>query len=188
MKIGPLTPTSTFGLGEGAASREAEGKDALAKTAEMQPGKVDGKGAIDPEKLRLAREFEQIFIRKMLSSLEKTGQKDGAAGATGGGSAYGGMVVSALAEAVSKGGGVGLAEVIARAASQPAGTAGPKVPSTDELQTAVANATRGPHTGGEPGADPSRVSPESRRVTNSHPPNPTTYSPPGAAIKINEIK
>jgi Rod binding domain-containing protein len=185
MKIGPLTPTSTFGLGEGAASREAEAKDALAKTGGTQPGAIDAKGAIDPEKLRLAREFEQIFIRKMLSSLEKVGQKEGAPAAAGG-SAYGGMVVSALAEAVSKGGGVGLAEVIARAASQPAGAAGPKVPSTDELEAAVANATRRPHMAAPVGARLERVPPEGARITISHPDNTAPHPLP--APKLNEIK
>jgi Rod binding domain-containing protein len=187
MKIGPLTPTSTFGLGEGAASREAEAKDAVAKAAASQPGQVDGKGTIDPEKLRLAREFEQIFIRKMLSSLEKAGQKDGASGAAGG-SAYGGMVVSALAEAVSKGGGVGLAEVIARAASQPAGSAGPKAPSSDELRAAVDSAARAPHMGAPMGTSLARVPPDGARITISHPPASPTYSPPIRPTKLNENK
>lgn len=185
MKIGQLTPASTFGLGEGATSREAEAKDAIAKAAETQPGRIDGKGAIDPEKLRLAKEFEQIFIRKMLSSLEKAGQKDGASGASGG-NAYGGMVVSALAEAVSKGGGVGLAEVIARAASQPAGTPAPKGPSTDELQAAVANATRSPHLAAPVGSGLARVPPEGSRITISHPDSSSPHPLP--ALELNENK
>jgi len=111
MKIGPLHPPSTFALDPTAATQNAQPK--------VQVGQADGKGAIDPEKLRLAREFEQIFIRKMLAPLEKSGRSQTGASAAAGGDAYGSMVVSALAEAVSKGGGVGLAEVIARAASQP---------------------------------------------------------------------
>ena len=124
MKLGPLHPATTVSLDP---SERAQAK--------AQAGQVDGKGAIDPEKLRLAQEFEQIFIRKMLSSLEKTGQKQAGASASAGGDAYGSMVVSALAEAISKGGGVGLAEVIARAASQPVGIAPTSgAPSTPAIQ------------------------------------------------------
>jgi len=110
MKVAALQPASASGLDQSAATQETQAKP--------EAGQVDGKNAIDPEKLRLAREFEQIFIRKMLSSLEKSGRSMAGASASSSGDAYGSMVVSALAEAVSKGGGVGLAEVIARAASQ----------------------------------------------------------------------
>jgi Rod binding domain-containing protein len=186
MKIGPLTPTSTFGLGSDAATKETQAKDALAKV-QGTAGKIDGQNALDPEKLRLAREFEQIFIRKMLASLEKSGHKEGASGTSGNG-VYGSMVVNALAEAVSKGGGVGLAEVIARAASQPVSGAGPATPSKAELETAVANATRASHTAPHLGMGLARVSaPESASVTAS-PATTTTYRRPAATIKVNEDK
>ena len=108
MKVGPLTPASLGIDADPAASTVVKNADGAA-----------AKTAIDPEKLRLAREFEQIFIRKMLASLEKSGKSAEPGRASAGGDAYGSMVVSALAEAVSNGGGIGLAEVIARAASQP---------------------------------------------------------------------
>ncbi|MET0592692.1 MAG: hypothetical protein ABW133_08335 [Polyangiaceae bacterium] len=182
MKLGPLTPTSTFGLGSDVKTEEARAKETLAKAE--GGSKVDAKNAIDPEKLRLAREFEQIFIRKMLSSLEKAGQKDGA---PAGGSAYGGMVVSALAEAVSNGGGVGLADVIARAASQQ-GVAGPAAPSTADLQAAVAKATTDTHIQAA-GADLARIAPsENARPTVSHSPPSATYSRPTPVTKINDDK
>jgi Rod binding domain-containing protein len=116
MKIGPLHPTTTFDLASQSATQEAQTQKTQAKA---QAGQVGEGAPIDPEKLRLAREFEQIFIRKMLSSLEKSGRNAAGSSASASGDAYGSMVVSALAEAVSKGGGVGLAEMIARAASQP---------------------------------------------------------------------
>ena len=183
MKIGPLTPTSTFGLGTDLKTEETRAKETLAKADGS--AKIDGKNAIDPEKLRLAREFEQIFIRKMLSSLEKAGQKDGA---PAGGSAYGGMVVSALAEAVSKGGGVGLADLIARAASQQGGVAGPAAPSTADLQAAVAKATTDTHMQAI-GADLARIAPNGNASSPvSHSPPSATYPRPPGATKINDDK
>lgn len=67
-----------------------------------------------PEALRAAREFEQIFLRKMLSVLEKTGRPQGSGAATAGSDIYSSMVVNSLAEAISTAGGIGLADVIAR--------------------------------------------------------------------------
>jgi Rod binding domain-containing protein len=185
MKIGPLAPTSTFGLGTDTKAEETRAKEALAKADGS--AKADGKNAIDPEKLRLAREFEQIFIRKMLSSLEKAGQKDGAGAAAGGGSAYGGMVVSALAEAVSKGGGMGLADVIARAASQPGGTAGPTVPSMADLQAAVAKATTEPHTQTAIGLNRPASSDQAAGIPIASRPG-APYFHPVPSIKINHDK
>ncbi|HMI85480.1 MAG TPA: rod-binding protein [Polyangiaceae bacterium] len=121
MKIEPLHPAA-FGLERMSAVQEAQKSQAQSTSKLAEAG---GKEPIDPEKLRLAREFEQIFLRKMLSPLEKSGHNAGAS-ASSSGDAYGSMVVSALAEAVSKGGGIGLAEVIARAASQPTTTTYPR--------------------------------------------------------------
>src|SRR5262249_37320161 len=56
------------------------------------------------EKREAARAFEAIFVKKMLSSLEKT-SKPGATGEAGGGGAggiYASMMVSSLAESVSQ--------------------------------------------------------------------------------------
>jgi len=97
--------------------------------------------AVDPERMRAAREFEQIFIRKMLSSLEKTGRASGGSSVSSGSDMYSSMVVSALAEAVSKGGGVGLAEVLARTGlapspsatnSHPASASVPQLPNEND--------------------------------------------------------
>jgi Rod binding domain-containing protein len=69
------------------------------------------------EKREAARAFEAIFVRKMLASLEKS-SKPGATGEAGGGGAggiYASMMVSALSDAVSASGGIGLADVILQA-------------------------------------------------------------------------
>jgi Rod binding domain-containing protein len=181
MKIGPLQPTTSFGLDPAAKAEEAKAK--------VESGQVGAKNAIDPEKLRLAREFEQIFIRKMLSSLEKSGQGENGKAAAGG-SAYGSMVVSALAEAVSKGGGVGLAEVIARAASQPvdAGSIS-STPSKASLEAAIATATGHSTTAAGislPSGSIGITVPQGVRIDVQGTPNATTYTRPTPPTIVNE--
>lgn len=68
-----------------------------------------------PEALKAAREFESIFLRTLLSSLEKTTKSTGGGSLSAGQSAYGGMVVSAMADAMTSAGGIGLAEIIVKA-------------------------------------------------------------------------
>jgi Rod binding domain-containing protein len=178
MKIAALHPASASGLDQSAATQETPAK--------AEAGQVDGKNAIDPEKLRLAREFEQIFIRKMLSSLEKSGRSMAGASASSSGDAYGSMVVSALAEAVSKGGGVGLAEVIARAASQQvekpaASSAASPTAVADSTAATKASAAANVGPAGQPITMPHNVSiplaPASTTVT---------YPRPKPAININQ--
>ncbi len=68
-----------------------------------------------------AQKFEAIFLRQMLSGLEKmnkTGQSGGSSrggGSGGAGGIYGSMMVNSLADSISQSGGVGLADVILRA-------------------------------------------------------------------------
>jgi Rod binding domain-containing protein len=50
----------------------------------------------------------------MLKSLEKTTAAGGNAKATAGQSTYGSMIVDSLSESISKGGGLGLADILAR--------------------------------------------------------------------------
>jgi Rod binding domain-containing protein len=60
---------------------------------------------------KVAKEFEGIFLRKMLSSLEKTTSMTGKAP---GAQMYGQMVTDALADAMGRGGGIGLADSLER--------------------------------------------------------------------------
>ncbi len=66
--------------------------------------------AVKPEVAHAAREFEAIFLRQMLTSLEKSSHM----GSTGsaGSDVYGSMMVGALADAVAAAGGVGLAKYV----------------------------------------------------------------------------
>lgn len=179
MKMAPLHSPSPFGPVPRAATEEAQGK--------ARAGQVDGKTAIDPEKLRLAREFEQIFIRKMLASLEKSGSQKTGASPSAGDSAYGSMVVSALAEAVSKGGGVGLAEVIARAASQPTGFAPASgAVSTSAIHAAIADATSTASAATATSRAAQLTAPQNVRITVSQPPGAATYARPAPLPIINE--
>ncbi len=86
--------------------------------------------APSPETLRVAKEFEAVFLRSLLGSLEKTTQMGSGGPLKAGQSAYGSMVVGAMSEAMSAAGGIGLAEVIARAMSRPetSGKGGPIKP------------------------------------------------------------
>jgi Rod binding domain-containing protein len=67
------------------------------------------------EILKAAREFESIFLRTLLGPLEKTMQVGKSGSVSAGQSAYGSMVVGAMADTLSNQGGIGLADVIARA-------------------------------------------------------------------------
>lgn len=69
---------------------------------------------VDPKALKAAKDFEAIFLRTLLSSLEKTTSVNGGGKLNTGQSTYGSMVVGAMADQISGTGGIGLAEVVAR--------------------------------------------------------------------------
>ncbi len=58
-----------------------------------------------------AREFEAIFLKQLLTSLERT--TEGASG----NAIYGSMVVDSMADAITRAGGLGLADEIQRSLS-----------------------------------------------------------------------
>lgn len=78
-------------------------------TQHLRP--LEAKPAVPTEEHRVAKEFEGIFLRKMLSSLEKTTSMTGKAP---GAQMYGQMVTDALADAMGRGGGIGLADSLER--------------------------------------------------------------------------
>jgi peptidoglycan hydrolase FlgJ len=75
--------------------------------------------AADPKALKAAKDFEAIFLRTLLSSLEKTTSMGGGNGGkpTTGQSTYGSMVVGAMADQISGTGGIGLADIVAKSLS-----------------------------------------------------------------------
>lgn len=70
--------------------------------------------APDPKLLKAARDFEQIFVRQMLKSVEKTTAAGAGATKSAGQSTYGSMIVDSLSESITSAGGLGLSEMIAR--------------------------------------------------------------------------
>ncbi len=87
---------------------------------------------VDARALKAAKDFEAIFLRTLLSSLEKTTGMGGGGSPTTGQSTYGSMVVGAMADQISGSGGIGLADVVAKsllghvAPGPPAGSNAPK--------------------------------------------------------------
>ena len=71
----------------------------------------------DPKALKAAKDFESIFLRTLLSSLEKTTSINGGGKLNTGQSTYGSMVVGALADNISSSGGIGLADIVAKSLS-----------------------------------------------------------------------
>ncbi len=78
----------------------------------------DADGAKLAEQRAAAQQFEAIFLRQLLGSLEKAG---GFGGDKDSGSAiFGSMMVSALADNAAASGGIGLADIIFQAMMPPA--------------------------------------------------------------------
>jgi Rod binding domain-containing protein len=71
--------------------------------------------APDPKMMRAAREFEAIFLRNLLKPLESAGAMGKQAGVSSGSGVYGSMMVGALADSASSGGGIGLAHLVLEA-------------------------------------------------------------------------
>ena len=81
-------------------------------------GQAQAEKPADPKALKAAKDFEAIFLRTLLSSLEKTTSMSGGANKpSSGASTYGSMVVGALADNISSSGGIGLAGIIAKSLS-----------------------------------------------------------------------
>jgi Rod binding domain-containing protein len=78
----------------------------------------DGATPADPKMVEAARQFEAIFLRQLLSGLEKAGELGGGS-VTSGSGIYGSMMVGALAESAASGGGIGLSEHVHRALTPP---------------------------------------------------------------------
>jgi len=94
-----------------------------------EAGHAQAEAPVDPKALKAAKDFEAIFLRTLLSSLEKTTSMSGGAGKPStGASTYGSMVVGALADNISGSGGIGLAGIVAKSLSAhvPAAAAEPK--------------------------------------------------------------
>lgn len=71
-----------------------------------------------------AKDFETVFLRQMLSALERTTKVGDKGPNIAGQQAYGSMIVDAVADAVAQAGGIGLGSVLAGALAQKAASTG----------------------------------------------------------------
>jgi Rod binding domain-containing protein len=89
------------------------------KPVALPPAALDPSGAALPQaaatpgekSLKAAREFESILLRHMLESMQKTAELGGKSHTN---SAYQSMATEALADGIERGGGLGLAELVAK--------------------------------------------------------------------------
>jgi len=94
-----------------------------------------------PEAAQAAQQFEAVFLRQLLSSVEKSSTLSG--GTETQSAVVGSMLTGALADHMSSSGGLGLSEVILRAmlSSLPDAPAGSESSTTSDL---IAGAESGP--------------------------------------------
>lgn len=76
----------------------------------FEPATAPRSAPTDPRLREAARQFEAVFLRVMLTSLERTTKIGNGSPISAGQSAYGSMVVDALSDALSASGGIGLQE------------------------------------------------------------------------------
>lgn len=117
--MNPLTALSSLNAANGANAAGAAGDASGARPVEPKP---------TPEMMKVARDFEAVFLRAMLAPLEKATKMGASGSMQAGQSAYGGMVVGAMADSMTSAGGIGMAEVIAKAMAQQQ-SQGKKAPS-----------------------------------------------------------
>lgn len=100
---------------------------------------------------QVAQQFEAIFLRQLMGTLEKSG---GFGGSGTGAGIYKSMMVGALADSTAEGGGIGLADVVFKAmmpqAAGGARAAGATAPSKPH-QAASVSATPAAHPVPKPG-------------------------------------
>ncbi|HVZ35558.1 MAG TPA: rod-binding protein [Polyangiaceae bacterium] len=112
--------------------------DAL--TSQRQTADGQGPSATEVAAARkVAQQFEAIFLRKLMSGLEKSG---GLGGSSTGSQVYGSMMVGALADSAAKSGGLGLADLVMKSLvpqlSAPARGAHSAVPGSGVLPSHLA--------------------------------------------------
>lgn len=92
-----------------------------------------------------AKEFEAVFLRQMLTALERTTKVGSSGASVAGQQTYGTMVVEAVADAVASAGGLGLARTISSALAE-------RVDPNSGLQGTLAPSEPGRHAVPEKGA------------------------------------
>jgi len=87
---------------------------------------------------KVAQQFEAIFLRQLMGTLEKSG---GFGGSSTGAGVYKSMMVGALADSTAEGGGIGLADVVFKAMMPQAAAGGAAAPPSKPHEAASVSAT-----------------------------------------------
>lgn len=120
MNLGPITNLTPHHQAADAGGAQLGEGQLAGRLAATQPAGAPVASAELLEQRKAAQQFEAIFLRQLLGSLEKAG---GFAGSRDSGSAiFGSMMVSALADNAAASGGIGLADIIFQAMMPPAAT------------------------------------------------------------------
>lgn len=90
------------------------GSREISKPSDLVSG---GNAQADKRLEEASRQFEAVLLRQMLSSLGRA--TGGTSGQAGGSTIYGSMVVDAVAEAVSRAGGLGLGSMLTKVLQAP---------------------------------------------------------------------
>jgi peptidoglycan hydrolase FlgJ len=90
---------------------------------------------------KAAKDFETVFLRQMLSALEKTTRVGDKGPTVPGQQTYGSMIVEAVADAVAEAGGIGLASLLAKALTEKSAISSPD--GENSQQVASLGASRG---------------------------------------------
>ncbi|MGC4064309.1 MAG: hypothetical protein QM784_06615 [Polyangiaceae bacterium] len=106
--MNPISALPAFVPAAAMATTGGKAPDAITRRADTP---AEGREAHAIEEA--ARDFEAVFLRQMLSSLERTTRVSSKGNAPSGQQAYGSMIVDAVADAVAKAGGLGVADMLA---------------------------------------------------------------------------
>jgi Rod binding domain-containing protein len=78
------------------------------------PTNAPAKAPPNPKLVEAAKQFEAVFLRVVMSSLEKAANVGGPTSLNAGQSTYGSMIVDAMSDSISRAGGTGLADELVR--------------------------------------------------------------------------
>jgi Rod binding domain-containing protein len=162
MSIGSLTPAQQ-NLDAAAVAQERAGQKKAEPTAEQK---------------KAARDFEAIFIRQLLSSLEKSSGLSG--GESSGGAVFRSMMVGALADTAAEGGGIGMSDLILKAMLPEPPQGKPDLSHSDPSSQVGAL-----HSGGVP-IGSARLGMASRVLTEVHSATIVSKDPPTVTVPLSE--
>ncbi len=109
-----MTTALSLQSSDATANLTAGGSGEISRLSDLASG---GNAHADKRLEEASRQFEAVLLRQMLSSLGRA--TGGTSGQAGGSTIYGSMVVDAVADAVSRAGGLGLGSMLTKALQAP---------------------------------------------------------------------